>query len=214
VPIPGADILDVRSVAPPARATRAVTVPVVGSNNWAVGGQLTSTGAALVANDMHLGIRVPNTWYRTQWTYADAAMPGGSVTVTGVTLPGAPLLVAGSNGHIAWGFTNSYGAWLDVERSDCTAVAPQQMTTPAGVVPLSRVAEQIKVHGAADVLLDVQSGPAGVLLRADPDTHECWFGSWLAQQPAATNMNLMQFERVTVVPGHGAGPEVGIPTRT
>jgi penicillin G amidase len=210
VPIPGADILDIRSVDVPAGTARAVPVPVVGSNNWAVGGQLTSTGAALVANDMHLGQRVPTIWYHARLKINGSAAQ--SLDLNGVTLPGAPLLVAGSNGHIAWGFTNSYGAWLDVERSDCTAVAPHGMTTPGGVVPLSLMAEHIKVHGAAEVLLEVQSGPAGVLLRADPDARECWFGSWLAQQPAATNMNLMQFERVTsAAQALALAPEVGIP---
>src|SRR5258706_15414393 len=36
----------------------------LGSNNWAVAGALTTDGHALIANDMHLLIRVPNTWYR------------------------------------------------------------------------------------------------------------------------------------------------------
>ena len=36
----------------------------IGSNNFAVAGRLTADGGALVANDMHLSIRVPNTWYR------------------------------------------------------------------------------------------------------------------------------------------------------
>ncbi|MBM3820494.1 MAG: penicillin acylase family protein [Acidimicrobiia bacterium] len=36
----------------------------LGSNNFAVAGSLTPNGGALVANDMHLSIRVPNTWYR------------------------------------------------------------------------------------------------------------------------------------------------------
>ena len=40
-----------------------------------------------------------------------------ALDLNGVTLPGAPLLVAGSNGHIAWGFTNSYGDWLDVAKA-------------------------------------------------------------------------------------------------
>ena len=42
--------------------------------------------------------------------WKDAA---GSHDVAGVTLPGAPLLVVGSNGHVAWGFTNAYGQWFD-----------------------------------------------------------------------------------------------------
>jgi len=44
-----------------AAAGRAARTPALGSNSWAVAGRLTATGAALVANDMHLTQRVPAT---------------------------------------------------------------------------------------------------------------------------------------------------------
>lgn len=81
-------------------SVREAAVP--GSNNWAVSGALSTSGAALVANDMHLGLTVPGTWYR-----ARLVVPG-RLDATGVTLPGAMFVVAGSTGRIAWGFTNSY----------------------------------------------------------------------------------------------------------
>jgi penicillin amidase len=87
--------------------------PELGSNNFAVSGALTKDGRAIVANDMHLTLRAPNIWFRAQLRYADARAPGGRVDVGGFTLPGLPLVVVGSNGHVAWGFTNSYGDWLD-----------------------------------------------------------------------------------------------------
>ncbi len=206
--IPGPEVLNIRAAAVRGVATRTVSAPALGSNNWAVGGQLTSTGAAIVANDMHLGQRVPTIWYHARLMVTGPE----SLDLNGVTLPGAPLLVAGSNGHIAWGFTNSYGAWLDVERAACTAVTAQGMTTPAGAVPLSVVAEQIKVKGAPTATLDVQSGPLGVLIRTDPETRSCWFGSWLAQRPEATNMNLMLLERAqSVEQALQLAPQVGIP---
>jgi len=83
-----------------------------GSNNWAVAGRLTATGGALIASDMHLNLRLPTTWYR-------ARLKTGSLDLNGVTLPGAPVLVAGSNGRIVWSFTNSYGNWLDLEQRPC-----------------------------------------------------------------------------------------------
>lgn len=83
-----------------------------GSNNWAVAGSQSASGGALIANDMHLSLRVPTTWYR-------ARLKTGTLDLNGVTLPGAPVLVAGSNGFIAWGFTNSYGDWLDLEQRAC-----------------------------------------------------------------------------------------------
>ena len=62
---------------------------------------------------MHLGLGVPPTWYRAQLLVA------GRSALTGVTLPGLPALIAGSNGDIAWGFTNSYGDWIDLRSVGC-----------------------------------------------------------------------------------------------
>ena len=110
--IPTADEVDLRTLgALPIKPPDTVRRPLdaAGSNNWAVAGSNTTHGAALVANDMHLGLRVPNTWYRARLIDASAA----GFDEVGVTLPGTPSLVAGSNGHIAWGFTNSYGEYSE-----------------------------------------------------------------------------------------------------
>ena len=209
--VPPAEVLDVRN----GRAAAAVSgsvprEPAAGSNSWAVAGRLTATGAALVANDMHLGLRVPPLWYHARLRIASGAAQ--ALDLNGVTLPGAPLLVAGSNGHIAWGFTNSYGTWLDVSRVPCTAVGQHELTTPSGPVALSVVREEIRVHGQAAVVMEVKSAPAGVLLRADEAQHSCWFGAWLAQNPAATNLGLMALERATsVAEALALAPAVGIP---
>jgi penicillin amidase len=212
-PIPDASVLNVRgaSAVPGAVTRSAVRAPMVGSNNWAVAGRLTATGAALVANDMHLTQRVPTIWYHARLRVrGDGARP--ELDLNGVTLPGAPLLVAGSNGHIAWGFTNSYGNWLNVERVECTAVGEDSLTTPAGTLPLTVVREEIRVHGRDADVLAVKSGPAGVLLRVDGVGHGCWFGSWLAQVPAATNMNLMLLEHAnSVAEALALAPDMGMP---
>jgi penicillin G amidase len=215
--IPGPDVLDVRAAtgAPAAPAVRTSATgdyfPDVGSNNWAVAGRLTSTGSALVSSDMHLGQRVPTLWYHARLrTTGSTSEP--AVDLTGVTLPGAPLLVAGSNGHVAWGFTNSYGDWLNVSLVPCSSFSDTAIQTPTGTLPLSMETEEIRVKGAAPVVVKVMSGPSGTLLRAQPERHLCWFGSWLATLPAATNLNLIGLERVTSVKEALAlGPTVGIP---
>jgi penicillin amidase len=204
VPVPDAAALDVRDSdnLSPARAP-AVHAPAAGSNNWAVAGSHTASGAALIANDMHLGLRVPTVWYRARLRIpARAQLP--ELDLNGVTLPGAPLLVAGSNGHVAWGFTNSYGNWFDVTPAPCAAAE--------GSAPLTTVHEEIRVRGAPSVGLDVTSGPHGLLWHADHATERCWFIAWLAQLPAATNLNLMELEHVSSVEEALAlAPEIGIP---
>jgi penicillin G amidase len=208
--VPDAAVLNVRDASGSAAAPPA-SGPGAGSNNWAVAGSLTRSGAALIANDMHLGLRVPPVWYHARLRLpADGTM--AALDLNGVTLPGTPLLVAGSNGHIAWGFTNSYGTWLDVEHVTCLTVGSHALTTAQGSVPLSVVHETIRVHGQAAVVLDVASGAAGLLLQTDAAAHDCWFGSWLAQLPAATNINLMALERATsVAEALRLAPEIGIP---
>jgi len=205
-PVPPPSVLDLRSARPaPLDAAGPGEAPLVGSNNWAVAGRLTSSGAALIANDMHLSQRVPAIWYHARLTIP------GALDLNGVTLPGAPLLVAGSNGHIAWGFTNSYGDWVGVQRIECSAVDERGMSTPQGLVPLSVQREEIRVHGAAAAVELVRSGPAGLLLRVDAAAHACWFGTWLALLPAATNLNLMALEGATTVQqALDLAPQIGI----
>jgi penicillin G amidase len=208
--IPDATVLNVRGRDVPPAAT-APAAPSAGSNAWAVAGRLTATGAALIANDMHLGLRVPPVWYHMR--LQSAAEDGGpALDLNGVTLPGAPVLVAGSNGHIAWGFTNSYGDWLAVERTPCTAVGRDSLTTPTGEVPLAVAREEIRVRGAPAAGLEVKSGAAGLLLQVDAAEQSCWFGSWLAQLPAATNIALMELERAdSVAAALALAPAMGLP---
>jgi penicillin amidase len=218
-PVPDAQTLDVRAPLQAPARERALAPPLsslalprsgVGSNAWAVAGARTASGAALVAGDMHLSLRVPPVWYRARLRVVAAG--ADALDLNGVTLPGAPLLVAGSNGQIAWSFTNSYGHWLDLKPTACTAVTAAQMTTPAGVVPLTTVTEPIHVHGAADERLGIASGAPGVLFEVDPLVHRCWFARWLAQLPAATNLNLLGFERASsVAEALALAPGLGIP---
>jgi penicillin amidase len=182
-----------------------------GSNNWALAGRLTQTGAALVASDMHLTLRVPAVWYRMRLrTAATATDPG--LDLNGLTLPGAPLLVAGSNTHVAWAFTNSYGKWLDLVPVECRALNETTLGTPTGPLALTVESEEIRVHGAPSVTLAVKSGALGVLFRARPEERRCWFARWLAQVPRATNLNLQNMETATSVEEVLAlAPDIGIP---
>jgi penicillin G amidase len=183
----------------------------IGSNNWAVAGRLTTTGSALVANDMHLTARVPIVWYRARMRIT-ASSTQAAVDLNGVTLPGAPLLVAGSNGHIAWGFTNSYGQWYRVEKVACTSVGEDNIQTANGPVALTVRKEEIRVHGKPAVMFPVKSAAGGVLFEADPGNQACWFVNWLAQQPASTNINLMTLERAaSVAEALAIAPTLGIP---
>jgi len=85
-----------------------------GSNALAVAGNKAAAGgAALVGNDMHLHLGIPNTWYRALLSWPSAT--GNERTrLAGLTLPGVPMLISGSNGHVAWGFTVAYADTSDL----------------------------------------------------------------------------------------------------
>jgi len=172
---------------PPPPAEKATTP---GSNGFAVGGQLTATHAALVAGDMHLSLRVPNIWFRAQIVYPNPRRAGQDVTLTGVTLPGMPALVAGSNGHVAWTFTNSYGDFTDWVRVNLDATDKTKYRDASGLQPLHVMHESIKVHNAADETLDVTETQWGPLIAKDADGTPLAL-AWTALQPGALNINLL-----------------------
>jgi penicillin G amidase len=127
-----------------------------GSNNWVVSGVHTASGKPLLSNDMHLGITVPNIWYM-----ADLKAPG--YHAAGVTLPGMPMVIAGHNEHVAWGFTALYADVQDlyVEKLDGKGHY-QDLDTEWKPLHVDR--EVIHVRGGADVTLDVQSTAHGPII--------------------------------------------------
>lgn len=194
-PVPGPDVLALRDAAATAAPAREVgAVPMPGSNNWAVAGKLTETGRALVSNDMHLGLSVPNIYYQARLIVDDF----NPYEITGVTMPGTPYVVAGSNTNVAWGYTNSYGDW-----SDAVVLAPgtepETYRTPQGDLPFSEYRELIEVSGSEPVELVVRETIWGPV-DEDADYPDGEIAvSWIAHYPEATNQNILQLEQAQSV---------------
>lgn len=161
-----------------------------GSNNWAVAGSRAAAGRAIVANDMHLAIGLPNTWFRAtlMWYGSD-----GAQSVTGVTLPGLPAVVAGSNGHVAWGFTNTAGDWSDRVLVEPAEGDPSSYKLSGGTKPFVTFNEQIAVKGGADQGLDVRETVWGPVMPPDAGGRQ-YAIAWVPQQPGGMNLHLMALE--------------------
>ncbi|HEY9029129.1 MAG TPA: penicillin acylase family protein [Burkholderiaceae bacterium] len=186
--MPGPERIDLRTMVPAAPASAApATVaflddtaagdrhePNVGSNNWAVSGARSVAGDAMLANDMHLGLGVPAIWFRAQFEIGSGA---GAIRAEGVTLPGVPAMVVGSNGHVAWGFTNSYGQWFDWIRLAAPDAANVTHST-----------ELIHVKGGDDVRLDVAQ--AAGLPVAQTIGSQAYALHWVGDIGAAYNLAL------------------------
>ena len=199
------DLPSVTTSSRPASASPEPPVPPSpGSNNWAVSGRRSVHGGAMVADDMHLGLRMPNIWYRArQRLTGDPALD-----VTGVTLPGTPIVVAGSNGHIAWGFTNAY-----IDTSDLVVIEagpePDTYQTPDGPKAFEILRETIEVRGADPVTLDVRQTVWGPVVAQDFEGRPLAL-RWTVYDPGANDLGLrdMAFARTledAVSAAQGAG---------
>lgn len=166
----------------------------IGSNNWAVAGSRTAGGGAIVADDMHLGIKLPNTWYRTLLQVPDGA--GSTRRIVGVTLPGAPFVVVGSNGRVAWGFTNSYGDYQDLVPAGADPARPGEVGLFGKWEKPVVYRETILVKGAAAETMAIRETSQGPLLDVAGRTYAL---HWVAHEPRLVNTNLRRLESVNTL---------------
>jgi penicillin G amidase len=162
------------------------TAPPSGSNSWVVGPQKTWNGQAMLANDMHLKLRVPNIWYRATIHYGD-------VGLSGLTLPGVPLLAVGTNGRIAWGLTSIQGDFVDLVSLDIDPNDPGRYRTPEGLTRFDERVETLRTRGEPDQTIKVRTTVWGPVLP------ELLLGKpvavrWTALDPKATDLQLIKLD--------------------
>lgn len=162
----------------------------IGSNNFAVAASRSTQGRAILADDMHLGLRVPGTWFkaRLQWQ-----AEGRRFDLAGVTLPGAPILVAGSNGRIAWGFTNTTADWADVIRLKLNAAGTHYFS--GGVEkPLIKHIEKIALPGGETIDFEVRESEWGPVMPGRAPAGEAFVLRWVAHDREGANLAQLRLE--------------------
>lgn len=215
-PLPSAGVYDLRALGEldfdPGRSvvqTLALDTDLPGgaSNAWVVAGARTAHGHALVANDMHLALQLPNIWYRMRLVVTGTTAP---IDVSGVSLPGTPAVVAGSNGRVAWGFTNAYGDFSDRIRLRLDPDDPARYLTADGSRPLRMREERIAVRGGEEVVMPVRETIWGPLI--DDPLQRPTALRWIGHAPEAVNLHLLDFERAKDVDELlDLAPRAGIP---
>jgi penicillin G amidase len=178
----------------------------IGSNNWVVDGSRTATGAPLLSNDPHLGIQLPSIWYQaTLW--CEDPSDSCPYRVAGFSFPGAPGIVVGHNGRIAWGVTNLGPDTMDlfIERT-----RGDQYEVDGEWVDFETRTEKIRVAGGEDVDLEIRStshgpivsgrfGPVDDLEQSGldlPEEYEVAL-AWQALQPATLFRAILGFNRAS-----------------
>ncbi len=135
----------------------------VGSNSWAISGDLTDTGKPYLANDPHLGSQMPSIWYEVGLHCLEIT-DSCQLNVAGFSFAGAPGIVIGHNDRIAWGFTNTGPDVMDLYIEKINPENPGQYLTPDGWVDLEIVRETIQVAGDEPVELEVYLSKHGPVI--------------------------------------------------
>ncbi|MFM1917066.1 MAG: hypothetical protein RJB01_581 [Actinomycetota bacterium] len=139
--------------------------PGIGSNSWAVSGELTDTGKPLLANDPHLAPAMPSLWYQSG-LYCTEQTPDCNYAVTGWTMAGLPGVFIGHNNSVAWGFTNL--------GPDVTDLVLHQTDGDTYLVdgvsqPMELRTEVIEVAGGDPVTITIRSTSDGPIISDIPD---------------------------------------------
>ena len=186
-----------------AEAARGASGPpgVSGSNSWAAAPGRTASGA-LVAGDMHLALGVPNRWYRAELHF-------DGLRLAGLTLPGVPALISGSNGSVAWVFTNSAGDWTDLVEIELDPEDAGRYRTPDGFREFTVFEEEIEVADGPTETLAVTETIWGPVTRR--------FGRpqalrWIAHDPEGLRTGFLDLARArTVAEVFAAARRSGMP---
>ncbi len=141
-----------------ARAREMTGVPFVGaSNSWVISGSKSETGLPILANDMHLGLIIPSVW-------CEAHLVTPDLNVSGVVLPGVPVVVAGANQHVAWGFTNVMVDDADFYIEKLNPVDSTQYQFMEQWESMVIREDTIKVRGAEPVPIKIRLTRHGVIV--------------------------------------------------
>ncbi|MBN1540960.1 penicillin acylase family protein [candidate division KSB1 bacterium] len=150
----------------------------LGSNNWAVSGSRTRSGAPILCNDPHLGLGLPSVWYEMQ-------LSSPHQNVYGVTFPGAPGIVIGFTSSLAWGVTNAETDVADWFRIYFTSNRSTYRYAD-GFRPVTARIETLQVRGSPaliDTVLHTHHGPVVFSRDKEPtdsrmpvDAALCWSG--------------------------------------
>ena len=145
--------------------------------------------SAVCANDMHLGIRVPNTWYRAVHGAAGSTAGGFPARYRRDAAGHSYRSSVGSNGHVAWGFTNSYGDWTAPLELMIDPKDANRYRTPDGWRSFAVVSAS-GWRGEADDVLEVGGGQV-----VDKEQHRTPArAAWTAHYPEAVNLGLDELQ--------------------
>ncbi|HWB38587.1 MAG TPA: penicillin acylase family protein, partial [Rugosimonospora sp.] len=155
------------------------------SNVWVISGKLTRSGKPILASDPHLTMTLPSTWFQLT-----AKSP--SYDMSGVTLPGMPVVLIGNNQQVSWGITNSQhpGNFYYLEKTD--AAHPDQYFWNGAWRPMTTLHYSVKVKGGQTVDHEVKLTVHGPVVTDQNITASLWWVGTLPSQNLDAALKLVR----------------------
>jgi len=138
----------------------------IGSNSWAVSGDLTTTGMPILANDPHLSIQMPSIWYQMHLECKPVS-DQCPFNVAGFSFAGVPGVIIGHNEHVSWGFTNVGPDVMDLYIEKVNPDNPNQYEVNGKWVDFETRKEIINVAGGDPIELTVRLTRHGPVISED-----------------------------------------------
>jgi penicillin amidase len=142
---------------------------------WAISGSKTLSQSALIAINLNMPLSIPNTWFRVNQYIKDKH------EFHGVTIPGFPLFLSGSNTHVAWGLSPSRSVWgrLQIQSTSNVDVQTNERT--------------IQVRQEPSVIYNFESTKKGPVVASDKlGNLLSW--QWVGNSPKSINLDLLALE--------------------
>jgi penicillin G amidase len=145
------------------------------SNNWAVAGSKSASGGALLAGDPHLHLTLPSIWFQL-------TMDSPGYHVSGVSIPGTPVVLIGHNQHIAWSLTDAQNQQTFFYWEQEDASHPDQYFWKDGWQQYQTVKYDIPVKSGPTDHLTVKLSRHGPVISERGLTTSVWWSGNLASQ--------------------------------
>ena len=144
------------------------------SNNWAVAGSRSMSGGALMAGDPHLHLTLPSIWFQQ-------TMDSPGYHVSGVAIPGTPVVLIGHNQHISWSLTDAQNqqTFFYLEHED--AAHPGQYLWQGAWQKYTYASYDIPILGGQTLHLGVKSSVHGPVITERGQTTSVW---WTGNVPS------------------------------
>ncbi|OIQ34185.1 MAG: penicillin acylase family protein [Roseobacter sp. MedPE-SWchi] len=158
------------------------------SNAWAAAPNRSAAGGSLLANDPHLQLTAPGSWYLARMELATGGVIGG-------TIPGIPAILSGRSEQLGWGITASFLDDQDLFIEKLNPDNPEEYLTPQGYRKFTGRPSIIKIKDASPVTLSLRWSENGPILPGSlfglsaitPPGHVVSLG-WTALDPQDTSL--------------------------